>query len=358
MPDNKMFWNLRQTLTHNRLWNMIVGPRGGGKTYGAKQYCIDNFIKKGEQFGYIRRYSEDLKKALDKSKFFKDIAPAYPDYEFKSDRNYLYIREKPADPAEPWKEKDIAGYALQLSTAGNLKSISYPNVTTLVFDEFLLENGAQHYLKNEPWLLLNLYETIARPGTGHPRTVLFMLANALTVTNPYFIYFECKWPTRQDKNGKWIWKHPKRPILVEDVKNDLFIETKQKTEFGALVAGTDYGEYSISNKFLLDNDTFIEKKSPAARHYFNFTYLDKVFGVWTDYTAGLMYVSEQIDPDAAINYSITLKDHSPNTMLLKSKNRGQMFRIFAQNFEEGNVRFENMNVKNITYRVIKTAMNI
>jgi hypothetical protein len=49
--DKSIFWNARRTLTHNTLINVIVGNRGGGKSYGAKQWAIDNFIKKGEQFG-------------------------------------------------------------------------------------------------------------------------------------------------------------------------------------------------------------------------------------------------------------------------------------------------------------------
>ena len=57
--DTSMFWNIRRTLTHNALVNVIVGNRGGGKTYGAKEWVIDNFIKKREQFGYIRTYKEE-----------------------------------------------------------------------------------------------------------------------------------------------------------------------------------------------------------------------------------------------------------------------------------------------------------
>ena len=63
-----MFWDINRTLTHNRLFNFIVGNRGGGKSYGAKKRCIENFINKGEQFGYIRRFKDDLKTSIEKSK--------------------------------------------------------------------------------------------------------------------------------------------------------------------------------------------------------------------------------------------------------------------------------------------------
>lgn len=353
--DTSMFWDIKRTLTHNSLINVILGNRGGGKTFGAKMLCIDNFIKKGEQFGYIRRYKDDLKEPM--QEFFKDIEYKYPDYEFKTDNKYLYIRLKTENDNEKWTDRDIAGYGFILSTANNKKSISYPRITTLVYDEFLLDKGNQRFLPNEPVALLNLYETIARPGTGHPRVVLFMLANALTITNPYFLYWDLKMPTKKDKNNKWIWKHPTRPILVEDVKNDKFIDTKKNTEFGKLIEGTTYSGYSIDNKFLLDNDTFVEKRTPKAKFYFTFIYLEHTLGVWIDRDEGKMYVSKDIDPSYPLVYSITLKDHKPNTMLIKNKSRNGHFKIFLENYQLGNVYFESINIKNITYEVIKMSMN-
>ncbi len=353
--DTSMFWNLRRTLTHNVLINIIVGNRGGGKSWGAKEWAIDNFIKNKEQFGYIRRYKEDLKQPM--IQFFKDIEMKYPDYEFKVDGNYFYIRMRTENEKQKWTENDIAGYGFTLSTANNKKSISYPNITTLIYDEFLIDKGTQHYLKNEPIALLNLYETIARPGTGHPRVVLFMLANAITITNPYFMFWDLKMPTKQDKNGKWIWKHPTRPILVEDVRNEKFIDAKRNTEFGSLIKGTEYEGYSIENKFLLDDDKFIEPKDPKARFYFRFTYKEHTLGVWANFNDGLMYVSKQIDPSYPLHFSITMQDHSPNMMFIKNNRTRGHFKRFIDAYKDACVRFEDMNIKNITYEVIKLTMN-
>ena len=353
--DTSMFWNARETLTHNVLINIIVGNRGGGKSFGAKQWAIDKFIKTGEQFGYIRRYKEDLRQPM--IQFFKDIEYKYPDYEFKTEGDYFYIRLKPADEKEKWTPKDIAGYGFTLSTANNKKSISYPNITTLIYDEFLIEKGHQRYVNNEPMALLNLYETIARPGTGHPRVILFMLANAISVTNPYFLYWDLQMPTKQDGHGKWIWKHPTRPILVEDVRNEKFIDAKRNTEFGKLVEGTTYADYSIENKFLLDDNTFIEAKSPNSRYWCTFVYQNMYLGVWIDEIEGLMYVSKAVDPTYPLVYSITMKDHRPNTMFLKNKNKAGHFKMFLENYKMGNVRFENVNIKNICYEIIKISIN-
>lgn len=351
--DTSIFWDPRRTLTHNMLINIIVGNRGGGKSYGAKKWGIDNFIKKGEQFAYVRRYKDDLKKPMEQ--LFKDIEWEYPDYEFKVEGEKFYIRLR-SDTKAKWTENDIAGYGFSLSTANNKKSISYPKITTMIFDEFLLEQGNQRYLPNEPEKLLNLYETIARPGTQHPRVVVFMLANAISITNPYFLYWSLQMPKKQDKNGKYIWKHPTRPILVEDVRNEKFIDVKKNTEFGALVEGTDYADYSIENKFLLDDDSFIEKKGVKARYFFTFIYNSKKFGVWLDMNEGKMWVSSDTDPSYLVTYSLTLKDHQPNTMLLKNKRRATLFYKFIEAYKQGNVYFENMNIKNMCYEVLRMTL--
>lgn len=351
--DTSIFWDIYRTLTHNALINVIVGNRGGGKSYGAKKRAIENFINKGEQFGYIRRYRDDLKKPLEQ--FYKDIAQEFPEHECKVEGDKVYIRLRTENSKEKWTDKDIAGYGFTLSTANNKKSMSYPEITMLIYDEFLLEEGNQRYLPNEVEKLLNLYETVARPGSNHKRVTLWLLGNAITETNPYFLYFNLRMPKQKDKNGKWIWKHPTRPILVEDVRDEGFIDAKKKTEFGQLVSGTAYADFSIENKFLLDDETFIEKRSAKSRHAFNFTYKGKEFGVWYDFTEGKLWVSSAIDP-SGLTYSFTIKDHKPNTMLFKTKNKSYWLKMFFNAFKEGSLFFENMTIKNMCYEILKISV--
>lgn len=57
-----------------------------------------------------------------------------------------------------------------------------------------------------------------------------MLANAVTITNPYFLYFKLKLPYNSDialyKNGL---------ILVQYMENEEYREIKKKSRFGKLV---------------------------------------------------------------------------------------------------------------------------
>ena len=136
------------------------------------------------------------------------------------------------------------------------------------------------------------------------------------------------------------------------------MDKKRSTKFGSLIEGTKYAGYSIENKFLLDNDIFIEPKSPKARFCFSFTYLEHTLGVWVDMIEGKYYVSKQIDPSYPLKYSITMKDHSPNMMLIKDKSRNLPFKRFLDGYKNGCVRFESINIKNITYEVIKLSLSV
>ena len=42
-------------------YNIIIGERSNGKTYGALKKILDNYWKKKEKGAYIRRYKEDYR---------------------------------------------------------------------------------------------------------------------------------------------------------------------------------------------------------------------------------------------------------------------------------------------------------
>lgn len=59
-----MYYDYHKILSYNAFINILIGERGVGKTYGASKMVINKFIKKHEQFAYIRRYKPELKKAV------------------------------------------------------------------------------------------------------------------------------------------------------------------------------------------------------------------------------------------------------------------------------------------------------
>lgn len=325
-----MYWDINKPLSYNALFNFIIGNRGGGKTYGAKQFCINRAIKNDEQFVYVRRFKDEFKKI---KTFFNDIQHEYPDSQFTVNKG------------EFKKDDKTIGYYMPLSTAKIQKSTAFPKVTTIIFDEFILDKGAHHYLPDEVTHFLDLFETVFRTRDN---ARVFFLSNALTVTNPYFLFFELKLPY-----GKNI--SCKNDVLIELVQNQEYIEKKKQTRFGKLIANTPYGDYAIENNFLRDNKNFIEKKKGKCNYLFTFIYKGNSFGVWISYQQGKMWVSKDIDTSKKLIYAITKDDHTPNTLLLNTLNKSRYFKAFTENYQLGNVYFESINIKNICYEVIKLA---
>lgn len=328
-----MYYSGNEALTYNRLFNFIVGMRGVGKTYWSKEWAIKDFLKTGSQFIYTRRYDTEFDKGK-KEKFFNDIEDKFPNHEFKVKGYEAYIDGKPC------------GQFMALSKAKIEKSTSFPQVNKIIFDEFILDKGNYYYIADEVTNFLELYETVARTRNN---VRVFFLSNAITITNPYFMYFEIQ------INGDKRFTKVKEEILVELVQNKEFIEMKKKTRFGKIIDGTNYGKYAIENKFLRDNKTFIAKKTGNAKHYFSLKYNGEVLGVWIDYAEGKYFVSKDIDPYCLMIYSITLDDHTPNTMLLKGRT-SSILKTFTDNYKLGNVYYENINIKNMVYSIIRLAL--
>lgn len=336
-----MFWyNLKNILTYNALINMVFGGRGIGKTFSAKDWACSDFINNENQFVWVRRYESEFKR---NKTFFDDIIKEkkYPDHELKVDGMDYIIDGK------------LAGYAFPLSTSKNEKGDAFPYVSKILFDEVLIETGVHRYLPGEVEHFLNLFETVGR--LREPRAIL--LSNSITETNPYFMY----WNIKPRKNTGVVFRKnsddPARPlIVVEFPECKEYQEFKKSTRFGQLIEGTAYGDYAISNKFLKDNNTFIQKKSEHSNYSFTIKYKGSLYGVWIDYQAGHFYVSNNVDPFCRVIFTLTLDDHSPNTMLIKSLHNAPHFKLFIENYKASNVYFEDIRIKNITYEVIKLLL--
>lgn len=329
-----MYYDVGQTLTYNCLFNMILGPRGCGKTYGLKKRAIKLFLERGHQFVYLRRYQEELTATAET--YFNDIIlnEEFPDVTIKYENGQYFVNDQ------------LAGYAMALTKAKDYKSISYPLVYLIIFDEFLIEdNGFVRYLKNEVKQFLSFYMSIDR----YRGCIAFLLANSVTMINPYTLYWGLQLPygsniTRRDE------------VLLQLVQNEDYIKDRKNTRFGRLIAGTDFEEYAIENKFVNDSKTFIRKKTEQAKYYFTMRYQGQTFGVWVDFDNGAMFVSEHVDPSYKLIYSLTVDDHRPNTMLLNTINKSPYFKFFIDCYKQGCVYFESQKIKTLVYEIIKMTV--
>lgn len=337
------YWDIKKTLSYNCLFNFIVGMRGVGKTYGALKHCVEQYLKGKEQgktiqFLYVRRIKTELEKLtiMRHGRLFNAVAKEFPDHELKAESNILYC------------DGEIMGYAQPLSTASILKSDAMPNVQTIVFDEFIIDNaGTYHYLKDEVTKFLDLYETVAR---GRDVTCLF-LSNAVTVSNPYFDYFHLDRPYNSEiqRFGKT------KDILVQFTNNPELSEIKKETRFGKIINGSDYSDYAYDNQWLLDNNDFIEKKTQRSRYYLTLRYKDTELGIWQDPVQWLYYISLDVDKQCNYVYSATTDDHKPNVMLFAAGKKLNWLKLLMEAYDMGAVRYESLKLKNWFRDIMRMA---
>lgn len=323
--NNDIWYSYDRVLSYPTIFNFIIGERGVGKSYGIKKYCINKYLKKKRKFIYLRRYETELEKSLKDNEFFKDIGndEILKGHNFNVSGNTFYIDNKPC------------GYAIPLSKASIYKSVPFPDVDTIIFDEFLIDRGVHRYLKNEPEKILDFYETVSRLRNN---VKLFFLGNNISIVNPYFDYFNISLPYKTD-----IKTFKDNLILVNYIKNLKYREIKEKSKFGRLISGTKYGDYAINNNFLKDNNNFIKKKSSNSKFFFNLKINNHIYGVWLDYTSQNMYVSKSHNSNHRIIVTFDLGSHNENTLMLKTKS--VYFKNLVNHYERGFLFFENQTIK-------------
>lgn len=332
--EKNIFYNYDRVISYNAFLNFLIGERGVGKTFGASEFVTRQFIKKGHEFVYIRRYKTDLEKG--KKKFYKALIEEekFKDHTLEVKGNEFKVDDK------------TSGYAMTLSTAHQFKSTNFPKVKYIIFDEFLIEDGQGHYLKNEVNIFLGLIETVARMRD----VVVLCLGNATNDINPYFLFFDITKPHNTD-----IKLYKDGLILVQYMDNEAYRKAKKETKFGKLVADTDYEDYAINNNFNRDNNDFIEHKSGNSKFIFSFINKGKRLGVWIDYNNGKMYVSNDFLENGLV-FATTTDDHSPNTIFYSLAKKYNCWNTFIHEFKIGNVYFENIKLKNISKDIIKNII--
>ena len=321
------------------MFNFVIGERGVGKTYGALKFIVNKWLDKKEQFIYLRRYKTELPTNIDKlfGKLIKN--GEFGDHEL--------TLEKHRDQAIVKVDGEIAGYCLPLSTSMILKSNDFSDVKTIIYDEFIIEKSNYRYLQNEVHFLLEFVETV---GRLRDIRVIF-LGNAVQKANPYFNYWNLDTPFNSEfktyRNGL---------ILVNYIKNLQYRAAKRASRFGQLIDGTEYGSYAIDNKFLHENQTFIEKHDGHAKFFFIIIANGHKIGIWSSTVNGKIYFSNKYDDKCPIIYTTSTEDHNENTTLIKARNSTFMLTIIEK-YRQGLVCFENQMIKSIILPILNKYCN-
>lgn len=179
------YWTSEEIDRTGANYRIVYGERGPGKTYNFKKKAIDNWVDNGKQFAYIRRNDTEVKPGF-LSLFWDDIndylqermRERYPAYTV-----FCVIAKTGSFRLYGYNENDVReeiatiGHYFALVNCRFRKSVPYPDVTLITYDEFMVdESKGEHELPNEFSTLINLISTIKRKRSD---VVIYLLGNSV-----------------------------------------------------------------------------------------------------------------------------------------------------------------------------------
>ena len=162
---------------------MIYSGRGKGKSYSTYKYIIDDYFKHGHHGFIMKRFESDMKGSRVSSLFSPLDEYVWENYQMKIRyyRNafYMYIPTED-NKYPPISECELFCHTGALNISDRLKGMNYPQVKTIVLEEFMSMNS--RYLSDEVNLLMNIVSTVFRHRTDGR---IILLGNAISKFDPY-----------------------------------------------------------------------------------------------------------------------------------------------------------------------------
>ena len=324
-------WSIDDVLTRQRVINIILGQRGVGKTFTTMEWCFNRYLKRGEKFIYMRRRQSEIDKAKPTLlQPFPLFSKKISDHTFKIVGDEIFIDDK------------SCGYTVALSTSSNLKGSGYSEVSTLIYDEFLAESGVTRELTKEMHKFYNLLESVFRMRDFR----VLMLANTTSFNCCYRNDMHLQLPFGTNE----YWMHPKKSILVQLVKNPVYEEAKMQSCLGGIIEGTAYAEYAVYNKFYMDTNTFVKKRTGTHYEILSFAYQNKRYGLYVSKNDKSLIIDYSRKP--ILDFQIKDIDMTDEGIKLLSKSSHPVFRYMRNYFDVSQLYYHNQAIKSELYPIL------
>lgn len=161
----------------------VMSGRGRGKSYEISSQLIADAWYDNKQFGYIRRNDctiYDVEQYFaDKRDFIKDMTDNMAEGITRSKGKLWFFKWEINDEDARKVLVRECGYFFALSRQASYKSLQYPEVFNLIYEEVLTDGT---YLSSEPEKLMNLYSTVKRDKKDFR---MWLVNNLVTAVNPY-----------------------------------------------------------------------------------------------------------------------------------------------------------------------------
>lgn len=208
------YWNPKRIKKTKAKIKIVFGMRSNGKTTGCLLEGLEKTVKtlegRHEQTVYLRRWEDEVKPKNDISSLYNGILRFW-NVEKKTNGKYNTIIYKARKfyfaKVDDGKTIEIDTtplcYCLAVSQNEHYKSLSYPDVTTIVFDEFLSEN--HQYLPNEFKRFTSILSTVIRSRTD---VDIYMCGNTVDLNSIYWQEFRITELFKKMKEGDIVHYKP------------------------------------------------------------------------------------------------------------------------------------------------------
>ena len=209
------YYNTSRIDKKNATYNVIIGERSNGKTYAVLKKGLIEYFKNGSQIAYVRRWKEDIigRRAsqlfsglIENSEVSKLSNNEFSGVHYYAGKWYLCNYDDKGKAI--YADSDIIAYSFALSDSEHDKSTSFPNIRTIIFDEFLTNRT---YLNDEFVLFMNVVSTIVRRRED---VKIYMLGNTVNKYAPYFNEMGLTNVTKMEQGSIDVYRYGNSKLTV------------------------------------------------------------------------------------------------------------------------------------------------
>lgn len=251
LPSGYINWEILRDLPFK--CKVVVGGRGGGKTYGA----LKSEYQHKELFMYLRRTQKQLRMIMKES--------YQPFAKINQDLGIDIHPYKDSDDLGMFKDRgsgEIIGMMAALSTIAAIRGFDGSKIKRIIYDEFIPEQSeVQRFDAADA--LWNAHETINRNREldGDPPVELWLLSNSNTIYGEIIMQLRIGsvlWEMQRDKVE--VMADPERSLMVFLPQAPVFKARKSETFLYKLTEGSEFQRMALNNEFVIQDERMIRER--------------------------------------------------------------------------------------------------
>lgn len=253
-------------------FQVIIGGRGGGKTYSALKWAIYNFREYMQKFMWMRRTADELSLLCDSVRFGEGGNP-FKEINDKHGMNYglcmmnkkvggIYDRILNEEKKiYEYPQDGLVGYATALSNISSARGMNFTDADRLFYDEFIPERHVKK-IRNEGEAILNAIETIGRNREilGKPPLYVYFLANSFNIYNELFkelgVVSNIERALRRGQADIYFTERGLAIHILPDTAK--YVKEKKQTALYKLTENSDFADMALSNEFVYNDFSLVE----------------------------------------------------------------------------------------------------